>query len=73
SASNTYSADAIAAGNSRYDAADRTIAPERFVAPDLTTPEARAAAKRAGVDLRSRASIDAADRSWSQRQAAGVR
>ncbi|NUO90037.1 MAG: SGNH/GDSL hydrolase family protein [Dermatophilaceae bacterium] len=73
SASNTYSADAIAAGNSRYAAADRTIAPERFVAPDLTTPEARAAAKRAGVDLRSRASIDAADRSWSQRQAAGVR
>ncbi|NUQ33304.1 MAG: SGNH/GDSL hydrolase family protein, partial [Dermatophilaceae bacterium] len=36
SASNTYSADAIAAGNSRYAAADRTIAPERFVAPDLT-------------------------------------
>ncbi|MFM6851981.1 MAG: SGNH/GDSL hydrolase family protein, partial [Terrabacter sp.] len=73
SGSATYSADAIAAGNKRYAAADRAIAPERFVAPDLTSPEAKAAAKRAGVDLRSRASIDAADRTWSQRQAAGVR
>ncbi|MHA3837755.1 SGNH/GDSL hydrolase family protein [Terrabacter sp. AAH1] len=69
----TYSADAIAAGNRRYAAADRTITPERFVAPDLTTAEAKAAARRAGVDLRSRASIDAADRAWSQRQSAGVR
>ncbi|GAB3872828.1 SGNH/GDSL hydrolase family protein [Terrabacter terrigena] len=73
SGSATYSADAIAGGNRRYAAADRTIAPERFVAPDLTTPEAKGAAKRAGVDLRSRASIDAADRTWSQRQAAGAR
>ncbi len=30
----------------------------------------RAAAARAGVDLSSRASIDAADRLWSARQAA---
>ena len=29
----------------------------------------KAAAKRAGVDLSSRASIDAADRMWSARQA----
>ena len=72
SGSSTYSADAIAAGNRRYAAADRAITPERFVAPDLTTPEAKAAATRAGVDLRSRASIDAADRTWSQRQAAEV-
>ena len=42
--------------------------PERFVAPDLTTPAARAAAARAGVDLSSRASIDAADRLYSARQ-----
>ena len=69
----TYSAAAIVMGNQRYAAADRTIAPERFVAPDLTTPSAKAAAKRAGVDLSSRASIDAADRAWSQRQAATVR
>ena len=72
SGSSTYSADAIAAGNRRYAAADRAITPERFVAPDLTTPEAKAAARRAGVDLRSRASIDAADRTWSLRQAAEV-
>ena len=41
-----------------------------MLAPDLTTPEARAAAARAGVDLSDRASIDAADRLWSARQAA---
>jgi len=52
----------------RYAAADRRITPERFVAPDLTTSAARAAAARAGVDLSSRASIDAADRLWSARQ-----
>jgi lysophospholipase L1-like esterase len=60
----------LATQQRRYAAADSTISPERFVAPDLTTAEAKAAAKRAGVDLRSRASIDAADRVWSQRQAA---
>ncbi|MGO4599864.1 SGNH/GDSL hydrolase family protein [Terrabacter sp. 2RAF25] len=69
----TYSADAIAAGNRRYAAADRTITPEKVATPDLTTARAKAAAKRAGVDLRSRASIDAADRAWSQRQAATTR
>ncbi len=55
---------------SRYAAVDSTITPEAFQVPDLTTPRAKAAAKRAGVDLSSRASIDAADRAWSQRQAA---
>ncbi len=40
------------------------------MAPDLTTPEARAAAAEAGVDLSSRASIDAADRLYSALQAA---
>ncbi|MCU1536970.1 MAG: hydrolase [Humibacillus sp.] len=57
----------------RYAAADATIAPERFVAPDLTTPAARAAAARAGVDLTSRASIDGADRSTDARQLAAQR
>ena len=52
----------------RYAAVDRTITPERFVTPDLTTPRARAAAKVAGVDLTSRASIDAADRVATARQ-----
>ena len=32
-------------------AADLSIEPESFVAPDLTTPEARRAARRAGVDI----------------------
>ncbi|WP_344137173.1 SGNH/GDSL hydrolase family protein [Pedococcus bigeumensis] len=63
------SADRLATQQRRYAAADATISPEQFRAPDLTTAEAKAAARRAGVDLRSRASIDAADRAWSQRQA----
>ena len=37
---------------------DAGIEPEQVLAPDLTTPEARAAAARAGVDLSSRASIE---------------
>ncbi len=45
------SADSLARDARRYAAVDRTIRPERFVAPDLTTPAARAAAARAGVDL----------------------
>ena len=62
------SAGPLAASASQYASVDRTITPERFVAPDLTTPRARAAAARAGVDLSSRASIDAADRLWNARQ-----
>ena len=53
----------------RYASLDASIAPELFVAPDLTTPAAKAAAKKAGVDLRSRASIDAADRRYAAAQA----
>lgn len=67
------SADRLARDAQRYAAVDRTITPERFVAPDLTTPEARAAAARAGVDLSSRASIDAADRAYSAKQDAAYR
>ena len=50
-------ADSSASGASQaelqrqYADADRSIEPEVFVAPDLTTPEARRAARRAGVDL----------------------
>ena len=64
------SADRLATQQRRYAAADASITPEQFRAPDLTTAAARTAAARAGVDLGSRASIDAADRAWSQRQAA---
>lgn len=53
-----------------YATADSTIEPEVVLTPDLTTPRARAAATRAGVDLSSRASIDAADRRHAAREAA---
>lgn len=62
------SADALATQQRRYAAADRSITPKPFVLPDLTSPAVRAAAARAGVDLRSRASIDAADRADEQRR-----
>ena len=64
------SSDRLARQQRAYAAADRRIAPEVVLAPDLTTDRARAAAQRAGVDLGSRASIDAADRLWAARQAA---
>ena len=50
-------ADSAASGESQaalqqqYADADRVIEPEVFVAPDLTTPQARRAARRAGVDI----------------------
>ena len=64
------SSDRLARQQRAYAAADRRIAPEVVLAPDLTTARARAAAARARVDLGSRASIDAADRVWAARQAA---
>ena len=45
------SADRLAAAQAPYAAQDASIVPERFEAPDLTTPEARAAARRAGLDV----------------------
>ncbi len=54
-----------------YAAQDRAIRPQVFRAPDLNSPAIRAAAARAGVDLSSRASIDAADRRYAAAQAAG--
>ena len=44
-------ADAQAALQQQYADTDRTIEPEVFVAPDLATPQARRAARRAGVDI----------------------
>ncbi len=55
----------------RYAAADATITPKPFVAPDLASPRARAAALAAGVDLTSRESIDAADRRYDAIQNPG--
>ena len=62
------SADALAASQRRYAVQDRAITPKPVVLPDLDSPALRAAAARAGVDLRSRASIDAADRRYEARQ-----
>jgi hypothetical protein len=64
------SSDRLAAQQRTYAAQDRSITPEQVMAPDLTTPEARVAAAEAGVDLSSRASIDAVDRLYAARQAA---
>ena len=55
----------------RYAALDATITPARFRAPDLAGARARTAAAAAGVDLSSRASVDAADRTHAARQARG--
>ena len=63
------SAPTLTARQKRYAARDRAIRPERFVAPDLTTPTVKKLATRAGVDLRSRASIDRVDRTYSRAQA----
>ena len=64
------SSERLADQQRQYASLDASITPKEFHLPDLTSPAAKAAAARAGVDLSSRASIDAADRAWSQRQAA---
>ena len=51
-------------------AKDVGIRPQPVTAPDLTTPQARAAAAAAGVDLNDRASIARADRAAEARQMA---
>jgi lysophospholipase L1-like esterase len=50
-AASASSGEQQAALQRQYADADRTIEPETFVAPDLTTPEARRAARRAGIDI----------------------
>ena len=57
----------------RYAAQDRAIRPQTFRVPDLDSPAVRRAAERAGVDLRSRASIDAADQRYAAAQARAYR
>lgn len=63
------SAETLAAWQRTYSASDAKIRPERFIAPDLTSAAVRAAARRAGVDLTSRASIDRVDREYARAQA----
>ncbi|HEX8487660.1 MAG TPA: SGNH/GDSL hydrolase family protein, partial [Propionibacteriaceae bacterium] len=59
----------LAAQQRSYAAQDRAIRPKPFRAPDLSSPQIVRAAARAGVDLSSRASIDAADRRYAAQQA----
>ncbi|MBD8871096.1 SGNH/GDSL hydrolase family protein [Nocardioides donggukensis] len=63
------SAERLVEAQREHTATDAAIEPETVAAPDLTTPRARKAARRAGVDLGSRRSIDAADRRASRAQA----
>ncbi len=64
------SAPRLAAQQRGYAATDRSITPERVRVPDLHSARARTAARRAGVDVDDRASVDAADRRYSALQAA---
>ena len=59
----------LAVQQRRYADRDRAIQPAVVTIPDLRSPEIERAAARAGVDLRSRASIDAADRRYARKQA----
>lgn len=62
-------ADAQASRQRKYASADRSIRPQTVRPVDLHSPAALRAAKRAGVDVNDRASVDRADRIWSARQA----
>jgi lysophospholipase L1-like esterase len=63
------SATALAARQRGYAARDSSIEPESFSAPNLHSARALRAAKRAGVDVNDRRSVDAADRQSSRQQA----
>ena len=59
----------LAVQQRRYADRDRAIRPEVFMIPDLHSTAIERAAARAGVNLESRASIDAADRRYARKQA----
>ncbi len=65
------SATELADRQRRHAAKDRAVRPKPVVAPDLGSPQTKAAAARAGVDLSSRGSIDEADRVYSALQDVG--
>ena len=73
SATTTATAERLATQQRRYAAQDRAIRPETFRAPDLGSPAVERAARRAHVDLSSRASIDAADQRYAAAQARAFR
>jgi lysophospholipase L1-like esterase len=59
----------LAAEQRTYAARDASIEPERFGVPDLHSPRVRRAAEKAGVDIESSSSVNAADRRYSRQQA----
>jgi len=59
----------LAARQRRYADTDSSVEPETFTLPDLHSARALRAAKRAGVDVNDRRSVDAADQRYSLRQA----
>jgi hypothetical protein len=59
----------LATRQRRYAARDSSIEPETFTRPDLHSPRALRAAKRAGVDVNDPGSVDAADQRYSRQQA----
>ena len=63
------SEDTLAERQRKYAATDASIKPETFTAPDLHSARALRAAKRAGVDVNDRQSVDATDQRYSRRQA----
>ncbi|RBY77385.1 SGNH/GDSL hydrolase family protein [Blastococcus sp. TF02-09] len=64
------SAPELTAQQRGHAARDKAVRPAEFRVPDLGSPAIRAAAARAGVDLSSRASIDAVDARYAAAQAA---
>lgn len=64
------SAPRLTAAAAPYAGVDTRIRPERFQVPDLTTPQARAAAAAAGVDLADPTSVRAVSRRYDARHAA---
>ncbi len=63
-------AESIVEEQRGYADRDRSITPKTFVAPDLHSPEALAAAEAAGVDVNDPASVDEADRRYGEAQRA---
>lgn len=64
--------EALGKQQRKHAAQDRTITLKPFVAPDLKSPQARAAAAAAGVDVNDRASVDGADRRYEAAQLAAI-
>ena len=67
------SAERLTTQQRKYAVQDRTIRPKVFTAPDLESAAIKRAAAQAGVDLSSRASINAVDRKVAANQTRAYR